>query len=174
MSLGEVPYNREKAVAYARKWAYKRNPRFYDFSDIGGDCTNFASQAVYAGCEIMNFTPTYGWYYIDINNRAPAWTSVEYFHRFMTTNKGVGPFGADVRIDEAEPGDLVQIRFKGKSVFGHTPVIVRIEEGTPRTPDDILIAAHSIDSDCRPLSSYKNVAEFRYIHILNARYELGV
>ena len=41
--LIELPYNREKAVAYARAWALKRNPRYLDFEKMGGDCTNFAS-----------------------------------------------------------------------------------------------------------------------------------
>lgn len=48
-----LPYNRRAAVAYAHKWAYSRNPAFYDFSEIGGDCTNFASQCLYAGTGIM-------------------------------------------------------------------------------------------------------------------------
>ena len=69
-----LPYNRRAAVSYAHKWAYSRNPAFYDFSEIGGDCTNFASQCLYAGTGIMNFTPEYGWYYIDATDRAPAWT----------------------------------------------------------------------------------------------------
>ena len=34
-------YDREKAVAYAHKWAYGRNPAYGDFSEMGGDCTNF-------------------------------------------------------------------------------------------------------------------------------------
>ena len=59
-----LPYNRRAAVAYAHKWAYTRNPAFYDFSEIGGDCTNFASQCLYAGTGIMNFTPDFGWYYM--------------------------------------------------------------------------------------------------------------
>ena len=50
-------YDREAAVEYANKWAYGRNPRFYDFSQLGGDCTNFASQCIYAGSGIMNYTP---------------------------------------------------------------------------------------------------------------------
>ena len=57
-------YNRERAVEYAHKWAFSRNPRYYDFQNIGGDCTNFASQVIYAGCGEMNYTPTFGWYYI--------------------------------------------------------------------------------------------------------------
>lgn len=37
------PYDREQAVQYARMWAYDRNPAYYDFSNLGGDCTNFVS-----------------------------------------------------------------------------------------------------------------------------------
>ena len=59
-----LPYDRRAAVEYAHRWAYGRNPEFYDYEEIGGDCTNFASQCLYAGSRIMNFTPTYGWYYI--------------------------------------------------------------------------------------------------------------
>lgn len=36
-------YNREKAVEYAQKWALSRNPQFYDFDSLGGDCTNVGS-----------------------------------------------------------------------------------------------------------------------------------
>lgn len=42
-------YDREKAVAYAHKWAYGRNPAYADFSAMGGDCTNFLSQCLHAG-----------------------------------------------------------------------------------------------------------------------------
>ena len=41
--MREIPYNRTAAVNYARKWALGRNPAYYDFEEIGGDCTNFAS-----------------------------------------------------------------------------------------------------------------------------------
>ena len=58
--LIRVPYNRAAAVAYAEKWAFSRNPEYYDFHGIGGDCTNFVSQCIYAGCGVMNYTPEYG------------------------------------------------------------------------------------------------------------------
>ena len=54
-------YNRWVAVLYAHQWAFGRNPRFYDYEKLGGDCTNFASQCIFAGCGIMNFTPTVKW-----------------------------------------------------------------------------------------------------------------
>ena len=100
-------YNRKAAVRYAHQWAYRRNPEFYDFSALGGDCTNFASQCVYAGSQRMNFTPTYGWYYIDANNKAPAWTGVDYFYNFMTRpDESVGPIAEETAIDRILPGDV--------------------------------------------------------------------
>ena len=77
------PYNRDRAVEYARRWALSRNPLFINFAGIGGDCTNFVSQCVLAGSCTMNFTRDFGWYYISSSDRAPAWAGVEYFYDFM-------------------------------------------------------------------------------------------
>ena len=49
-----LPYDRGAAVHYAHRWAYDRNPAYYDFSELGGDCTNFASQCLYAGSGVMD------------------------------------------------------------------------------------------------------------------------
>ena len=163
-----VPYDRRAAVSYAHKWAFGRNPKFFDFSDIGGDCTNFASQCLYAGTGVMNFTPEFGWYYIDADNRAPAWTGVPFFWDFMVRNSvSDGPFGLKTAPMFVRPGDFVQIRFESSGeVFAHTPVIVSV--GNPPRLDNILVAAHSNDADNRPLNTYENVAELRFLHILGA------
>ncbi len=161
-----LPYDRHKAVEYAHKWAFGRNPAFYDFSEIGGDCTNFASQCLYAGGGLMNFTPDYGWYYIDPNDRAPAWTGVPFFWDFMTRPTfTTGPWGLSVTPNCIRPGDFVQIRFKDSGdVFAHTPVIVSV--GSPPNLSNILVSAHSNDADNRPLDTYENVDELRFLHIL--------
>lgn len=161
----EFRYNREKAVQYARDWAYRRNPRFYDFEDLGGDCTNFASQCVYAGAEIMNYTPVFGWFYIDLNNRTPSWTGVEYFYNFMVNNTGAGPFVREVPLYELMPGDVVQLKFAGP-LFGHTPVVVDVRD--PVTPDNIYVAAHTYDADYRPLSTY-HYTQVRALHVVGVR-----
>ena len=64
-------YNRENAVAYARRWALSRNPLFPDFTGRGGDCTAFVSQALLAGSCTMDYTETFGWYFISDGDRAP-------------------------------------------------------------------------------------------------------
>ena len=160
-----IPYDRRAAIRYAHRWAFSRNPRYYDYEDLGGDCTNFASQCLYAGTGVMNYTPTFGWYYINANNKAPAWTGVEYFYNFMTrTQQTPGPFGVLANMSMLLPGDFVQLRLD-KNVFSHTPIIVDI--AGPPTLDNILIAAHSFDSDYRPLSTY-DFQELRFIHIVAA------
>jgi hypothetical protein len=78
-----------------------------------------------------------------------------------------GPFGLRTTPNFIRPGDFVQIRFQSSGeVFAHTPVIVEV--GNPPTLDNILVAAHSNDADNRPLSTYENVEEFRFLHILGA------
>ena len=155
-------YDRQAAVQYAHRWAYGRNPAYYDYEDLGGDCTNFASQCVFAGSRIMNFTPTFGWYYIDANQKAPAWTGVMYLWNFLT-RKGisVGPVGEPCRLEDLRPGDIVQLSFKGTD-FQHSPVVVSV--GRVPTLENTLVAAHSFDADNRPLSTYE-FRDIRYLHI---------
>ena len=155
-------YNREKAVDYAKKWALGRNPLYYDYSMIGGDCTNFASQVLYAGYGVMNYKPVFGWYYIDANRKSPSWTGVNELYSFVISNRGPGPKAVEVDITDIEAGDLVQLDFGGEGRFDHTPVIIDVGEYTPET---ILLAAHTNDSLNRPLSDYeyKNI---RFLHIL--------
>ena len=106
--LALLPYDRAAAVRYAHIWAYGRNPRYYDYESIGGDCTNFASQCIYAGAGVMNDTPTFGWYYINANDKAPAWTGVEYLYNFLTRRTpSVGPFAGEVSPERIRPGDIV-------------------------------------------------------------------
>ena len=155
-----LPYDREAAVAYARKWAYGRNPAFYDYSEIGGDCTNYASQCIYAGAKLMNFTPVYGWFYRSANDRTASWTGVEYLYNFLVSNDGAGPFARAVPLAELQRGDVVQL---GRQTdFYHTPVVVGFSGG------EILVAAHSYDVYGKRLSSY-NAAVIRGLHIEGVR-----
>lgn len=161
-----LPYRRDRAVEYAHKWAYKRNPMFTDFETMGGDCTNFASQVIYAGSGVMNYTPTFGWYYSNINNRAPAWTGVNYLYNFLVNNAGAGPYAEIVDMKDALPGDIAQLSFERGGLFNHSPVIVEVKR--PVTYGNILIAAHTDDQDYYPLTGYEWV-DIRFIHIIGVR-----
>lgn len=154
--MQEIPYNRTAAVAYARKWALSRNPAYYDFEKTGGDCTSFASQCIYAGSGVMNYTPVMGWYYRSSYNRTASWSGVQYLYQFLVNNSSVGPYAHVVSQNEIQPGDIVQLgRYDGW--FYHSPVITAVSP-------TILVAAHSYDALDRPLSTYTyEVARFLHI-----------
>ena len=156
-------YDRQAAVAYAHRWAYRRNMIYYDYEDIGGDCTNFASQCMYAGSEVMDYTPDFGWYYINANDKAPAWTGVEYLYRYLVRQEPTpGPAAVEVGLRQVMPGDIVQLSFREDGTFSHTAVVVRVPaRATLRT---VLVASHSYDADNRPLSTY-SFRKIRFLHI---------
>ncbi len=155
------PYIRENALLYARRYSFSQNPIFGNFAGIGGNCTNFVSQCIYAASCKMNYTPTFGWYYISMEDRAPSWTGVEFFYRFITTNTGLGPFGRDATPDEVELGDVIQLAREADGYY-HTLLIVGFEG------DDPLVAAQTDNAFERPLSTY-TYDYSRYIKILGVR-----
>ena len=157
----EKEYARERAVEYAKKYALVRNPLFYTFEGIGGNCTNFVSQCILAGSCVMNFTPLYGWYYLSTSRRSASWTGVEFFYDFMVNNRNVGPIAVSAPIDRAEPGDVIQLSKEGD--WYHTLVVTQIKNG------EILVAAHTLDVLNRPLSEYQ-YDEARLIHFISVKY----
>lgn len=163
--LHEFPYNRQQVYEYARYWAYRRNEQFYDFHDIGGDCTNFVSQCLYAGSGVMNYTPTFGWYYTNVNNRAPAWTGVQALYQFLTTNQGVGPYATETEAAAMQVGDVIQLSFRPPD-FQHSMVVV--STGDVPSVRNILIATHSMDANCRPILTY-DFQNIRFLHIEGVR-----
>ncbi len=160
-------YNRENAVAYARKWALARNPLFVDFTGQGGDCTNFVSQCLLAGSCTMDYSDPFGWYYISTNERAPAWSGVEFFYDYLTgsgdfpsNDARSGPFGQEVRMRQAREGDVIQLAHGGD--YYHTLIITGFER------NDILVSAHSDDALDRRLSGY-NFETLRFIRVDGVR-----
>lgn len=160
--MAVYPYFRENAAAYARRWAFDRNPKFYNFTGQGGDCTNFVSQCVYAGSCRMDFSNPYGWYYRSLNDRAPAWTGVVFFYNYLTRGReSPGPYASEVGAGDLMLGDVIQLaRSDGR--YYHTLIV------TGFAPDSYLVAAHSNDALDRPLNTY-TYAKARFLHILGVR-----
>ena len=166
------PYDRERAVEYARRWALSRNPLFYDFTGGGGNCTNFVSQSVLAGALTMNPTETFGWYYASLDDRSPSWTGVREFYEFMCglgdfppKQERIGPFCNEVMREMVQIGDVIQLG-NARGEFYHSLLISGFEDG------DILICAQSNDALDRPLSSYR-YATARFLHVVGVNVELS-
>lgn len=157
----QIGYDRAAAVRYAETWAMGRNPRFPNFDGMGGDCTNFASQCLYAGCGVMNYNPVTGWYCNSLNDRTASWSGVEFLHAFLTGSLSVGPYAEETGPEALEPGDIVQLGNE-EGRFYHSPVVLSVSNG------EIYVAAHTFDTLNRPLSSY-SFSRLRCLHIAGAR-----
>ena len=164
-------YYRERAVEYAKKWALSRNPLFNDYTRIGGNCTNFVSQALLAGSCTMDYAQPFGWFYESDESRSPSWTGVEFLRDYLVgegdfkdTAERPGPYGREVRPAQTAVGDVVQLARDGD--FYHTLLITGFE------PRDILVSAQSDDALDRRLSSYR-FDSLRFIHIDGVRVELA-
>lgn len=161
--MNTKPYNRTEAVNYAQKWALERNPRYYNFDPIGGDCTNFISQCIYAGSNKMNYNYENGWYYKNGYDKSPSWTGVNFLYKFLTTNKGYGPRGKKVPQNEIKIGDIAQLSFDGIT-FGHSLFIININDVNDL--NKISIATHTYDVLGKKIGEY-NFSKIRFIHIEN-------
>ena len=152
-----IDFDSVSAVDYAKKWAKSRNPKYYNFDNIGGDCTNFISQCIYSGCKTMNYTPIFGWYYNSINSRSPAWTGVDELYSFLIKNKDVGPFGKKVSLSDVRLGDVIQLQ-NASGKFFHTLIVSDI------TPFGVMVCSHTRDALNLPLE-YFNFNNLRVIRI---------
>ena len=111
----------------------------------------------------MNYKPTFGWYFISLDDRSPSWTGVEYFYNFIIENADVGPFGRVATSDELENGDVIQLARNDEGYY-HTLLVVGFDG------EDILVAAQTDNAYARPLSTY-DYDYARYIKILGVRLE---
>ena len=155
-------YDKKSAILYAKKWALSRNPKYYNFDNVGGDCTSFISQCLYAGSKKMNYSKINGWYYNNGYDKSPSWSGVEFLHDFLINNKSFGPHGIEVTSNEILPGDIAQLSFDG-NIFGHSLFI--IEVNSPSL-NDIVIATHTFDTLGKKIGEY-NFSKVRFIHIQN-------
>jgi len=182
------PYDRDAAVAYAHQYVNNHNlDRYSDYTGLGGDCTNFISQAIYENGNASMFipsplpTPTNdgqdGWYFLGSMQRASAWNDVGAFYTFVTNDSfleatpgfewyGEGPQGSLVALNQLMKGDVIQYEDGGDTTWDHAVIVVDVINGIPR------VASHSIDIDNTAYTTFdwhnKPVIDpnhIRFIHI---------
>ncbi|WHY77303.1 amidase domain-containing protein [Neobacillus sp. WH10] len=136
------PYDANAAVNYALKWALYRNLDYRDYDPIGSDCTNFVSQAVYAGGKGMVVSPGIDlfspwvidkdnyWFtvkvpialgIVDIKSSA-SWVNVEAFYKYWAPRVNyVEETWSPMQIYyDARPGDVLQYRYAGSGRRWHS------------------------------------------------------
>ncbi len=160
-------YNASAAVNYAIKYAMIPNVKqFKDYTNLGGDCTNFISQCLYAGGLPKDYVDPYTWYWDSDTHRA-NWTGVNDLYTYLVNNNSssshnFGVYAYSSNHGTVSLGHVVQLS-DSKGVWYHSMIIVQeIERSSNDTVQDYLVAQHS-DNGIYPLSS--KMGKKRYIHI---------
>lgn len=176
------PYNYSGAIAYAHRWATAQPPyntAYKDYTNEGGDCTNFVSQAIHEGGNAPMaywdqhgfIEPPAGWYWFwrSPGDRSSSWTGVQPLFDFIThpDKSPLGPEGCAVQQYQAYPGDLIQYDWTQDNVWDHSVIVVsEIQTGQSQWYD--YVAGHTPDVDNYPYTDFHynhpNMVE-RYIHI---------
>ncbi|MDO4198836.1 MAG: amidase domain-containing protein [Erysipelotrichaceae bacterium] len=156
-------YNRDAAVAYADQYFNTRNPDWYNFDEIGGNCQNYASQAILAGGIPMDYTGAGQWKCYgasstvmpEIDNsenasgRTASWVNVNYFYEYAINNTGYGMAAENVlNIFFAEPGDIIQVSYNDANNMAHTTIVSKVVDG------HALVDSNSIDMKDYPIEAY--------------------
>ena len=154
------PYNRTAAVAYSDLYYHSRNSEWYNFSDEGGNCQNYASQCLLAGGIEMDFAGQQQWkcyvedpeYEPEINEvetpwgRTASWVHVPSFYEYAKDNDSKGLVAeCDVNLYYAEPGDIIIV---GNGEKAHTVIVSKIVDG------HVLVNSNSIDMKDFPIEGY--------------------
>ncbi len=141
-TYSEPFYDRSGAVGYAYKWWNGRNPHYNDYSNSGGDCANFVSQALIAGGLSLwqGYDGSGGGVYSDSNGTIPY---CDYLHQnlvkyqnatyaYVTSNNFSVPNWLEV-------GDVIIFGNASGDHWEHAALVVY------RNGNDVGVAAHTAD-----------------------------
>lgn len=154
-------YNREKATQYAKNYAFNYNPNFYDFSTVGGDCTNFVSQCLLAGGIEMDYSFD-GWFYKSSENRSPSWASVEDLWNYGLKNRNLKLKKIDIQ--DLEVGDIVQFYDYFLNRYYHCVIVTKIIK--PIKIQNVFVTSHDYNAYNKSLAQY-SVSSFRFGKVMS-------
>ena len=102
------------------------------FEPYGGDCMSFTANCLMAAGLTWDTESSKKWYYYDMNNRAPAWSSSTGMEEYCGTHQSGSTGLITKRIYKGAPsgiktsilpGDLIFFSYKGNGTFNHSAVI---------------------------------------------------
>lgn len=120
-----VYYDREAAAAYARRWATSYNSAYKQFTN---DCTNFISQALYAGGwtftgSEFSRTANTTWYYGSLS-QSYTWAGA---HNHWNFHRESGRSWIAEKSEWMIIGEPMSIDFTGDGHIDHTVIITQVD-----------------------------------------------
>ncbi|MGW1559220.1 amidase domain-containing protein [Streptomyces sp. NPDC002144] len=155
-----TPYDYSAMVTYAEKYWKNYNTAYRKYNGMGGDCTNFISQALFAGGwkKVTGSTEDYGTWNSGTSSDTDTWIGVNEWSWFTQTAKRTTALANAYQMDL---GDVLQMDFDKDGSKDHTMMTTyRSSSGVP------YLTYHDTDTYRRSLSSliasYPNSAYYAY------------
>ncbi|MFJ4688842.1 amidase domain-containing protein [Streptomyces sp. NPDC088789] len=126
----QAGYDYGEMAKYAEKYWKNYNPSYRKFSDVGGDCTNFISQALRAG----GWKNDTGWYrsyknwWYNSSNQTTSWVNVNYWASFALYSDRA--YNLD-NVYKLGIGDILQMDFTGNRSKDHSMITTYKSGGVP-------------------------------------------
>jgi len=151
-------FDRQAAARYAIKYGLNYNPEWPSDKGLGGDCTNFVSQALYAGGWTMIQRGTIlgserdggSWYSGKAGSgprdRSRTWAAAANFAQFLTS----AGRARRCEIKELALGDVVQLHHF--NIVHHTVVVTGVLPDSVTRKPIPFVTYHTRDVLQRPLS----------------------
>jgi putative amidase-like protein len=153
-------YDGAAAAAYADTYWQNYNPAWPSFANQGGDCTNFVSQALYAGGIAMRLSPPYSgnaaWYMLQ--NRKHRWSyalpwinaqdqsifALQHLAGVTQVASYYAVAPGQTVADNATQGDIVLYDWNNDGVFDHEAIVVATDgSNADGTTNWDLVDAHT-------------------------------
>lgn len=158
-------YSSYNSTTYALTYAITPNSSYADFTNSGGDCTNFISQCLYAGGKSMHYGTAYAgdcWYYTTGTNRSSTWTGANQFRTYIFSgnshlNMSSSTWGSVVS------GDIIQL-INGNNQAYHSMIITGVQYGASGR-QDLLVCAHTSNRKHVSLNFYYSGQTKAYYHV---------
>lgn len=158
-------YNASAAVAYAVQYAIIPNSAYADFTNSGGDCTNFISQCLYAGGIVQHVGTAYTescWFYQSSTNRSYSWTGANSFRNYITSSVSKINMTSS-SWSSVVPGDIIQLMNSGSAT--HSMIVSNLVYGSSGR-SDLLVCAHTTNRQNVSLAQYYSTFPTKvYYHI---------
>lgn len=155
-------YNREDAVNYSYMYVDDRNREYSDYSLLGGNCANYASQSIHEGGIPMDYIGSHQWKYFgdsvneeeSQNGRSTSWVATYYFYEYAKNNSGHGMCSeVDVNLFYAEGGDVIHVGYKDDINYSHTTLVSKVIKKDNKIVD-ILVNSNTTGLKDYPILGY--------------------
>ncbi|MFZ3101109.1 MAG: amidase domain-containing protein [Desulfitobacteriaceae bacterium] len=148
-----LAYSAQNAATYAEQWALSRNSNYPSFTE---DCTNFASQALYAGGRPMLYGSTEDtkWYVrkiLFVWDYTLSWSMASYFYNFLGSNsaplQGSWTTSSAPGNDKSEiiKGDVLSYDWDGGGSKDHSAIVTYMGYDPNSSNFGDLVCYHSKD-----------------------------